>query len=95
MRRPYDLLEKMRRSKMGCSPPDLERLYRGFGFDATEGGNHTLYVHPKYRDLRATVARHSFLAIGYYFRAVRLIDELIAREKREQQSEGGNPDATR
>jgi hypothetical protein len=92
MRRPYALLEKMRRAKMGCSPDDLRRLYEGFGFERSEGGNHTIYTHHRYRDLRATVARHNTLPIGYYSSAVRLVDEVIAREKKEQEEQ--DSDAT-
>ena len=85
MKRPYDLLEKMRRSKAGCRPADIDRLDKGFGFVAEEGGDHTLYTHERYHDLQAAVARHRTLAIGYYSHAVRLVDEVRAREKREQE----------
>ena len=81
MARPYKLLEKMRRSKAGCSPVDLRHLYEGFGFVAMEGSRHTIYKHSKYPDLRATVARHTSLAIGYYSDAVKLVDKLLANEK--------------
>ena len=81
MGRPYDLLERMRRSKSGWHERDLRSLYEGFGFERTEGGNHILYVHPTYPDLRATVSRSSHLRIGYFTTAVRLVDTLIEREK--------------
>ncbi len=44
-------------------------------------------------DLRATVGRHTSLAIGYYSTAVQLVDTLLAREKQAQgdQDQGGKP----
>lgn len=80
MSRPYDLLERMRRSKAGWHGHDLNTLYVGFGFERIEGARHTLYVHPTYPDLRATVSRSSRLKIGYFVTAVGLIDTLIERE---------------
>lgn len=70
------LLEKMRNSKAGWSADDLHTLYIGFGFDFREGGKHIIYIHPEYPELRATVARHSTLAIGYIQHAINLIDKL-------------------
>jgi hypothetical protein len=65
---------------------DLDALYVGFGFARTEGANHRLSVHGVYPWLRATVGRHSPLAIGYVVTALRLIDEVIrAEEDRELQ----------
>jgi hypothetical protein len=68
------LLARMMRSKSGWGPKDLERLYLSFGFDKREGAKHTVYSHeadPLH--LRATVARHSTLPIGYIQTAIRLI----------------------
>ncbi len=70
------LLEKMRNSKAGWSANDLNVLYIGFGFDFREGGKHIIYIHPEFPELRATVARHSSLAIGYIKHAIHLIDRL-------------------
>lgn len=70
------LLERMRNSKAGWSADDLHALYVGFGFDFREGGKHIIYIHPEFPELRATVARHSSLAIGYIQTAIRLIDSL-------------------
>jgi predicted RNA binding protein YcfA (HicA-like mRNA interferase family) len=78
--RPHDLLERMRRSKAGWHERDLQRLYEGFGFERREGGSHVLYVHPKYRTLRATVSRSSHLKISYFSTAVALIDTLLELE---------------
>jgi hypothetical protein len=96
-KRPYDLLEKMRHNKMSCRPDDLHHLYRGFDFQPREGHDHTIYTHRKYRDIRGTVGRHTFLTIGYYSTAVRLVDEVLAREKQEQarkKGKGRDDDAT-
>jgi hypothetical protein len=71
---PHALLERMRRSKSGWRFRDLDELYRGFGFEMTEGKKHRLYVHPSHPDLRATVTRSSTLPIGFVGRAVRLVD---------------------
>ena len=70
------LLNKMRTSKAGWSFEDLEVLYTGFGFEKREGGKHTVYIHPDFPELRATVARHRTLAAGYIQHAISLIDQL-------------------
>jgi len=70
------LLEKMRNSKAGWSADDLHALYVSFGFDFRQGGKHTIYIHPDFPELRATVARHSTLAVGYIQHAISLIDKL-------------------
>lgn len=70
------LLEKMRNSKSGWGADDLHALYVGFGFEFRHGGKHTVYIHPKHTELRATVARHRSLAIGYIQHAIGLIDKL-------------------
>lgn len=79
-----DLLAQMVRSKYGWGAADLDRLYLSFGFRKREGAKHTVYDHPA--DplvLRATVARHSSLAVGYVQTAIRLIRHL----KRIQEAE--------
>ncbi len=76
MPRPQYLLDQMRVSKSGWGASDLRRLYEGFGFVGKEGSKHTIYKHPLHPFLRATVARHSKLAVGYIQKAVSLIDKL-------------------
>jgi hypothetical protein len=73
------LLEQMRSSKAGWRAPDLDRLYRGYGFDVIEGSKHRLYKHPDHPDLRATVTRAKSLAVGYVQTAVKLCDEVTRR----------------
>ncbi len=68
---------RMRSSKADWTASDLRRLYLGFGFETEEGGNHTLYLHPKHPHQRATVPRHSPLPKAYAVHAVKLIDELL------------------
>lgn len=76
------LLERMKASKADWGADDLHTLYTGFGFDCEQGGKHTLYIHPVWHDLRATVGRHSPLAVGYVTHALRLIAEVRRREER-------------
>ncbi|MBI2252928.1 MAG: hypothetical protein HYU63_09370 [Armatimonadetes bacterium] len=76
------LLDKMRRSKKGWRFNDVENLYIGFGFEKYEGGKHTIFIHPDFPELRATVARHSSLAIGYIQVAIKLIDKLNKLQRR-------------
>ena len=83
---PYDLLERMRRSKGGWRPIDLERLYLGFGFQLKEGGKHRLYFHSRDRSLMATVRRADPLPTGYVVQAVRLVDVLIEMEESDARS---------
>ncbi|GBD99093.1 hypothetical protein BMS3Abin07_01125 [bacterium BMS3Abin07] len=80
MSRARKLLERMRRSKADWGANDLHALYVGFGFDFNHGSNHTIYIHPKHPELRATVARHGSLAVGYIQHAIKLIDELKKME---------------
>jgi hypothetical protein len=70
------LYQRMRRTKAGWKPSDLDRLYRGFGFEVREGAKHTLYIHPEFPNLRATVTRSRSLAVGYIEHALELIEAL-------------------
>lgn len=84
-----DLLERMQRSKADWTPKDLETLYLGFGFTQRDSGKHTVYTHPIYRHLRATVTRAHDMPIGYVQTAIRLIRQLreLERAAAEQQRE--------
>jgi hypothetical protein len=77
-----ELLEQMRRRRSGWGEDDFDRLYRSFGFReiTRPRAPHRVYVHPDFRDLRATVGRHRSLAKGYATTAVRLVDSLLARQ---------------
>ena len=70
------LLQKMKQSKYGWRYNDIVALYRGFGFESREGGNHTIFFHPVHRHLIATVARHRSLPVGYVQKAISLIESL-------------------
>lgn len=70
------LLQKMKQSKYGWRYNDIVTLYRGFGFEQREGGNHSIFFHPVHRHLMATVARHRSLAVGYVQKAISLIEAL-------------------
>lgn len=78
------LFERMRNSKSGWRADDLHTLYIGFGFEFRHGGKHTIYIHHEFPELRATVARHRSLAIGYIQHAISLIERL----KRLKEEEG-------
>ena len=77
--------EKLRRrmaaSKWGWGWPDLNRIYLSYGFTMREGGKHTVYSHPAYPQLRATVARRRALPVGYVQTALRPINELEHLER--------------
>lgn len=75
------LLTRMQQSKSGWGFNDLDALYQGFGFEVREGGKHTMYIHSKFSQLRATVARHRSLPIGYIQCAIKLIEELKKIER--------------
>lgn len=79
------LLEQMRNSKSNWKRADLDKLYEGFGFAISHGGNHDIVKHPKFPHLRATLPRHRELAKGYVEFAVKLIDRLLELQK---ESEG-------
>ena len=83
MSRAEKLLERMRNTKAGWGADDLNTLYVGYGFESREGGGHTIYIHSKYPELRATVARHGSLAVGYIQHAISLIEKLHELEKKE------------
>ncbi len=82
----YKLLERMRRRKAGWRFSDLENLYGKFGFKKYEGSKHTMYIHPEFPELRATVTRHRSLPIGYIQFAIKLIDRI--EELREEKNAG-------
>jgi predicted RNA binding protein YcfA (HicA-like mRNA interferase family) len=76
------LLARMLRTEHGWGADDLDRLYVSFGFRKRQGGSHTIYIHDADpMTLRATVARHSTLPIGYIQTAIRLIRLLRTREE--------------
>lgn len=81
------LLTRMRQSKSGWRYDDLDALYRGFGFEVHEGSKHAMYIHPQLSQLRATVARHRSLPVGYIQHAIKLIDQLITLQE-EKHNEG-------
>jgi len=79
------LLEKMRKNKTGWKFNDLDNLYIKYGFEKYEGGKHTMYIHPDFLELRATVTRHRSLPTGYIQFAIKLIDRL--KELKEDKNE--------
>jgi hypothetical protein len=75
------LLEQMQNSKSNWKRADLDKLYEGFGFVISHGGNHDIVKHPSFPQLRATLPRHRELAKGYVEFAVKLIDSLLELQK--------------
>lgn len=84
-----ELLERMRKNRFGWGADDLRKVYLAYGFEEEQGAKHTLYIHPDYPELRATVGRHRSLAPGYATTALRLVGKL--RELRGEENE--NDDA--
>ena len=82
------LLERMSRTKSGWNPSDLDTVYLSKGFIKREGANHTVYVHPEFPILRATVARHGELPPGYIEHLLGKMRELeILKEQQEAENE--------
>lgn len=79
----------MRLPRFGWGQDDFRRLYRGYGFDVTEGARHIVVRHPEFPDLNTTVARHNDLDPAYARTAVRLIDELLRRRGGTAEGEQG------
>jgi hypothetical protein len=75
------LLEQMRNSKSNWKRADLDKLYEGFGFIVSHGGNHDIAKHPDFPQLWATLPRHRDLAKGYVEFAVKLVDTLLKLQK--------------
>ena len=58
------LLEQMRNSKSNWKRADLDKVYEGFGFVISHGGNHDIVKHLDFPQLRATLPRHRQLVHG-------------------------------
>jgi predicted RNA binding protein YcfA (HicA-like mRNA interferase family) len=78
------LLQRMKQSKYGWKYSDILRVYEGFGFESRQGGSHLIFFHPVHRHLRATIARHRSLAVGYVQTAISLIEALKALESKQE-----------
>ncbi len=77
----YVLLERMRRTSAGWSALDFDRLYTGFGFVKRERGGHTVYYHPVYREVRATVPRSRSLKSWVARDALTAVEMLLRLEE--------------
>lgn len=78
------LLEQMRLSKNNWKRNDLVRLYEGFGFVIEHGKRHDIVKHPNYPELRTTLPRHNFLAKGYVEYAVKLVEQFLELQDKEE-----------
>ena len=78
------LLESMKASLSNWKETDLDRLYKGFGFEVRHGSKHNIYSHPDYPELQQTVARHRKLSKGYVQDAIDAIEKLKALQERDK-----------
>lgn len=84
------LLRRMQQTKEGWGWSDLNTIYTGYGFAKDDDGPHTVYIHPEFCELRATVARHKQLHPAYASTAVKLIrrlEDLQAQQEEEETDE--------
>ena len=51
----------MRRTATGFTSAEVGQVYKYLGFDSRDGSSHTIYIHPEFPELRATVKRGSSL----------------------------------
>jgi hypothetical protein len=84
------LLDRMRQSKSGWKPRDLQSLYISYGFLISHGASHDIIKHSKYPQLRTTLPRHNEIAKIYVDIAIRLIDQLTTIQKAEEAREEQN-----
>jgi len=82
------LLEKMRNSKSNWKRADLDKLYEGYDFVISHGGNHDIVKHPDFPQLRATLPRHRELAKGYVEFAVKLLTDYWNFKKKVKDNHG-------
>ncbi len=68
--------EKARRSSSGWTARELRRAYRAFRFQVTEGGNHTIYMHPDLDELAAVTRSSGDISAAYVDDFVTLIERL-------------------
>ena len=80
MSRGHKLLERMRRTKHGWRPGDLEAAYGAAGFRKKATTKHDGYYHPKYPELMTTVTRSDPVKADYIDDLITLIDRLEALE---------------
>ena len=78
------LRARLARTKQGCRPRELDRLYVSYGFEKREGKKHTIYTHPRYPKLQAAVARHTRLHRFYVQTALTLLADLDVLEQEEK-----------
>jgi hypothetical protein len=86
------ILERMRQTKHGFHSTDLDRVYTKYGFKKREGGNHTVYKHSRFPELRATVARHTTVGAAYVEDLIQNINRLqellaTAQDETDEQAE--------
>ena len=81
MSRGDKLLERMRRTKHGWRPADLEAAYEAAGFKQKRSTKHDGYYHPKYPHLRTTVTLSDPVKADYVVDLLELVAQLEAIEE--------------
>ena len=81
------ILERMRESLANWKFTDIERLYKGFGFEVRHGANHDIFSHPDYPEIQPVVPRHKDVAKSYVRDAIEAIDKLKSFQERDQRSD--------
>ena len=71
-----NLLARMQRTSVGFTSEEVRRVYQWLGFDFRDKGDHTVYFHPEFPDLMASVTRSRSLPPGYIRHLVGLADRL-------------------
>jgi hypothetical protein len=85
-RKAEKIFEGMQRTQAGWHPHDFHTLYLGFGFRMIEGRKHTIFVHPKFPELRDVIPRHDReLSKGYARDAVENIEILLRLQSKEDE----------
>lgn len=80
------LLERAKSSPYGWRREDLDSLYKSYGFVIRGGRKHDIVKHPVHVDLRATLTRSSSdLHSDYIRHAVKMINELLIRQKKSEE----------
>lgn len=80
------LLETMRLTKSDWGQKDFHRLLQGYGFINKGGKKHNKYYHPEHLNLWISIPRHNILKEWVAVESVKLIDELITKEKKRNET---------
>lgn len=82
------LLQSMKRSKAGRTRKELDRLYEGYGFEITHGGNHDKVSHPDFPQLLTSLPRHNRVHTWAVSQAIKMIEKLEMLQAQSQKDTG-------